>query len=208
LKTQGHSRRSVLKKGLFGGALLALGGAGLALRRTVLLDPPKDALQVLNLREYSILHAIAHRLIPPRQGFPSIDTVNTVVNADRILARVDEGGRAELRQLIGLFENALPGFLFGGRITPFTQLSSEAQDAVLAEWESSRLTLRRSGFSALRAVLLAAYYASPLVWPSMGYGGPPQGFWQKDAPVWKGGDALRPGGNGVFLEPLPAEVKP
>jgi hypothetical protein len=192
--TQGHSRRSVLKRGLFGGAFLVLGGGGLALRRTVLLEAPKDSLSVLTLREYSILHAIAHRLIPPRQDFPSIDTVNTVVNADRILARVDEGGRAELRQLMGLFENALPGLLFGGRITPFTQLSAQEQDQVLAEWQASRLTLRRSGFSALRSLLLAAYYSSPLVWPSVGYGGPPEGFWQKDAPVWKGGDAPRPGG--------------
>ncbi|MGQ0503844.1 MAG: gluconate 2-dehydrogenase subunit 3 family protein [Myxococcaceae bacterium] len=191
------SRRSVLKKGLTGGAILALGGTGLALRPSALVDAPRQALKILTLREYSILHALAHRLIPPLAGFPSIDTVNVVANADGIIARLDEGARAELRQLIGLFENALAGLFFGGRITPFTHLSEADQDQVLREWQNSALVIRRSGFSALRSLLLAAYYASPLVWPSVGYEGPPPGFHQKDAPVWTGGGEPRPPGNGV-----------
>ncbi len=187
MREQGQqSRRSVLKKGLFGGAVLALGGVGLALRGSVMLDAPKDGLRVLSLREYSVLHALANRLIPPREGFPNIDTVNAVVNADRALTRVDEAARAELRQLMGLFENALPALLFGGRLTPFTQLSSADQDAVIREWQDSRLIVRRAGINALRTLLMAGYYASPLSWASLGYPGPPQGFWQKDAPVWKG----------------------
>jgi hypothetical protein len=32
------------------------------------------------------------------------------------------------------------------------------------------------------------------------YPGPPRGFHQPDAPVWKGGGQPRPEGNGVFHE--------
>ncbi len=191
-----------MKKGLFGGALLALGGGGLALRGSALVAAPKEPLTVLTLREYSILQALAKRLIPPLDGFPSVEAVDVAGNADRIIAKLDEGARAELRQLIGLFENALPALLFGGRLSPFTQLSGDEQDAVLREWRDSRLTLRRTGYNALRVLLLSAFYGSPLSWPGMGYAGPPPGFHQPDAPVWKGGGVPRPDGNGVFVEPV------
>jgi hypothetical protein len=118
--------------------------------------------------------------------------VDPAFNADRVLSRADPSSRAELKQLLGLFDNALAGFLFGGRVTPFTQLSSEAQADVLRGWQTSRVTLRRTGYEALRTLLLAAYFGSPAVWRALGYGGPPQGFHDPNAPVWRGGGSPRP----------------
>ena len=56
-----NSRRGFLKKGLFGGLLLALGGGGfLATRRGAqVLIPP--GLQVLNAAEYAVMWAIVQR---------------------------------------------------------------------------------------------------------------------------------------------------
>ncbi len=191
--------------------MLTLGGAGfLASRRSRELSMPPEGLRSLDLREYAVIHAIATRLIPAREGFASVDQVRVAFNADRVLQRADLGAQKELKQLIGLFENALANLLFGGRTRPFTQLAPAEQDAVLLEWQSSRLEIRRTGFQALRALVMASYYGSPLSWAAVGYPGPPEGYWQKDAPVWKGKGQPREG-NGVWVEPAAApdvEAKP
>ncbi|MFZ5470182.1 MAG: gluconate 2-dehydrogenase subunit 3 family protein [Myxococcota bacterium] len=184
----GHSRRSFLRRGLVGGALLALGGGGfLASRRTALVPLPVEGLLVLDATEYAVVHALATRFIVPQEGWPTIADVGVPLAVDRLLALAPTDARAELRQLLGLFENALPNFLFGARTRPFTQMAAEEQDQVLAEWRDSAVTLRRTGFTALRSLVLAGYYGSSKVHQAVGYPGPPQGFHQPDAPVWKGG---------------------
>jgi hypothetical protein len=196
-----QTRRSLIKKGLFGGAILAVGGAGfLASRGTRRVDLPPEGLLVLNADEYAVIHAIAGRLVPAKAGFPSVDEVRVAFNADRVLSRADAGAVKELRQLINLLENGLTNLLFGGRPRAFTQLSPEAQDQVLQEWQNSGLTIRRTGFQALRAITLASYYGSPMTWKAVGYPGPPEGFQDKTAPKWKGGGEARPPSNGLWQD--------
>src|SRR5687767_11904154 len=82
------SRRSLLKRGLMGGALLAVGGgSALALRRTKLVPLPKEGLSVLDPVEYAIMHAIGARVVPAREGFPQLDVA---ANVDKILARTGD----------------------------------------------------------------------------------------------------------------------
>ncbi|MCA2977829.1 MAG: gluconate 2-dehydrogenase subunit 3 family protein [Myxococcaceae bacterium] len=203
------SRRGVLKKGLIGGALLALGsGAYLFTRKSVEVDPPSDGLLVLSLREFAVVTALAWRLLPRREGFPSVDSLQVARGCDRILTMVDATAVDETKQLLLLLENALPNFLFGGRASTFTKLSTDAQDAVLREWQTSRVTLRRTGYTALRGLVMASYFASEKTWPAVGYPGPLPGIHDPNAPVWKGGGVERPLGNGTFREELlaPADV--
>jgi hypothetical protein len=184
-----QGRRSFLKKGVFGGLVLALGGGGfLASRRSWMLPVPAQGLLVLDPTEYAILMSIAARMVPGGEGFPSVQEVNVGLNADGILARSDPAAAREVKQLLKLFENALAGFLFGGRLHPFTRLATDDQDRVLREWQSSRLEIRRTGITALRTLVIASYFGSPLSWPALHYPGPPPGFHRPDAPVWRGGE--------------------
>lgn len=193
------TRRTLLKRGLLGGALLAAGGAGfLAFRPSKRLPPPADGLLVFSPREYAILDALAHRFVGKVPGWPTVEEVGVARAVDRIVERVEPSAQAELKQLLGLFENALAGFLFGGWTAPFTALDDVAQDRVLEEWRDSRVALRRTGYDALRTLVLAGYYQSPLTWKPLGYPGPEESFFQPDAPVWVGGTAPRPDGNGVL----------
>jgi len=193
------SRRSLLKRGLLGGSLLALGGLGfLALRGGRLVPVPPDGLRVFSPREFAVLDAVAHRLVRPRAGWPTVEELGVALAADRIAERTEPSAQKELKQLLGLFENGLAGFLFGGRTRPFTTLDGEEQDRVLAEWRDSNLAIRRTGFSALRTLVLAGYYQSPRVWPAVGYPGLPAGIHRPEAPEWRGGDVPRPDGNGVW----------
>ncbi|HUM10077.1 MAG TPA: gluconate 2-dehydrogenase subunit 3 family protein [Myxococcaceae bacterium] len=200
------SRRSLIKRGLVGGALLAAGGAGfLALRGGLPVTLPPDGLLVFSPAQFAVLDAVARRMVRPRPGWPTVDEVGVARAADRIAARVEPSAQKELKQLLGLFENGLAGFLFGGRTRPFTRLEGAEQDAVLAEWRDSRLAVRRTGHAALRTLVLAGYYQTPSIWPAVGYSGPP-GIFQDgpSQPQWRGGDQPRPDDNGVWHgEPLP-----
>jgi hypothetical protein len=206
-----QTRRGFLRKGVFGGLLLALGGGGfLALRRSRIGPMPPDGLMALDERECAVLQAISARFVVPMESFPSADEVGTASNVDRMLASAEESVRVDFKRLLSLFENGLTNFLFGRRPRPFTQLSPGEQDEVLREWRDSRLALRRSGYQALHMVVLFAYYSSSASWPAVGYPGPPQGLHQSGAPEWKGGGEARPKGNGLFLEDKrqDAEVEP
>lgn len=190
------TRRVVLKKGLVGGLLLALGGGGWLFARRSAATRVPSGLKVLSAREYSVVVALVLQFVPRRQGFPRPDELDTASAVDTILSMQDESARVEVQRLLLLFENALPNFLLAGRTRPFTQLPVELQERVLLEWRDSRITLRRSGYLALRTLVNAAYYANPAVWPALKYPGPPSGFHDPAAPVWKGpaGAVTPPGG--------------
>jgi hypothetical protein len=199
-----EERRGFLKKGLLGGAILALGGgSALFVRKGKEVDLPAEGLLALNAREYAVVSAIAARMIPVSGDFPPLEKVRVAFNADRILTKVDDTALVEMKQLLNLFENALPNFLFGMRVLPFTQLSAAEQDEVLGEWLHSKLALRRTGHTALRGLVLAAYFVSSETWPAVGYPGPPVAFHDANAPVWKGGGAVRPPSPGIWVEPAP-----
>src|SRR5579859_7367715 len=113
LPPPGHSRRGFFKRGLFGAAVLALGGGSfLALRPSKKVGLPPEGLLALDETEYAVAYALSERMIPPRSGFPGIVEVRVAFNVDRILARADGGVRQEVKQLLKLFESALSGFLF------------------------------------------------------------------------------------------------
>ncbi len=196
------SRRGFLKKGLFGGLVLALGGgAWLALKRGAQVELPAG-LAVLDARRYAVVRALVERLVPARAGFPAPEALGTAKAVDAILTLVDQTSRDELGQLLLLFENALPNFLFGLRTVPFTQMTPDEQLAVLDEWRTSRLAIRRTGYVALRTIVMSAYYGNPATWPAVSYPGPPPGIHDPSAPVWKGGGQARPLGPGV-MQPTP-----
>lgn len=179
--------------------MLAAGGAGfLALRPGKRVPLPSGGLRVFSEREYAVLDALAHRLIGTLPGWPSVEEVGVAFAVDRIAERAEASAQAELKQLVGLFDNALAGFLFGGRTAPFTSLDAAAQDKVLREWRDSRIAIRRTGYNVLRTLVLAGYFQSPLTWKPIGYPGPDDSFFEPNAPVWFGGAEARPEGNGVF----------
>ncbi len=172
-------RRSFLRKGLFGAALLALGGAGLALYPGKHLASPLRGLRVLDERGFQVMVAVAARVVVG----PGADPIRIAHGVDEALARAAPESQADLVKLLGLFENALPGLLLDGRASPFTRLDGAAQDRVLEQWRDSRLAVRRSGFHALRRLCLGVYYAEPSAWPSIHYAGPPDlgGFAHDDS---------------------------
>ncbi len=165
-------RRTFVKVGLGGAALLACSGVGLALLPSK-PRAPRTALQVLSAADYAVLAAIADRVCPASGLFPSAAELEVAEGIDRLLTRCHPGVAAELKQVLQLFENGLSNVLFDGRFSTFTGADPAAQDAALEAWRTSSLPVRRTAFKALHGLIAGAYYGHPRAWPAIGYAGPP-----------------------------------
>ncbi len=171
-----ESRRSFLKKGLLGAALLAAGGgAWLGTRRTHPDPALKGPFLVFSEAEATVILAVADRLVPPRPGFPRPLEVGVPRKVDAIAAMAHPAVQHELRQLIGLFESPFTGLFLDGLPGTFSGASPEAQDQRLHDWATSRIAVRRTGFRAMKKLVYAAYYSSPETYAAVGYPGPPIG---------------------------------
>jgi hypothetical protein len=165
------TRRRLLRYGLGGALLLAGGGIGLSLQRTQ-LRAAAGPLQVLDAREFSILAAVADRLVPRAGEFPAASEIGVPEKVDALLARMDPGQVGEVRLLLRLLENATLGLVLDGRVRPFTRCSAAVQDRVLANWRDGAIQVRRVGYKALNGLCQSAYWASPEIYPLVGYPGP------------------------------------
>lgn len=167
------TRRSLLKTGFVGVAVVALGGVGLALQPTR-LSKPGHRLLALNDKEYAVLGAIAARICPPLgRGAPGATALDVAGKADRLIAGADAEGKKGLKLVLSVFESGLTGALFFERVRPFTQLSGEDQDRVLASWRDSSIGFRRTVFRALSSLCGALYFGDERTWERIGYPGPP-----------------------------------
>jgi Gluconate 2-dehydrogenase subunit 3 len=169
------TRRSLLKKGLLGGVLLAVGGgAAIALRPTKKIAVPKRPLKVFTPTEYAIFAAVAERVVRPPKDAPTVAEIDVAARADAAMALAYPSVQKEIRQLLRLFENGLTGLASGAGLAPFTASTRKAQDVRLASWSVSRVPVFRTGFQAMKRLACACYYSSPQTWKSIGYAGPPE----------------------------------
>jgi hypothetical protein len=163
-------RRTFLKRGVWGGVLLAVGGSvGLARWPTDGMRRPRRALRALDARAFAVLAAVAARTVQA----PGADAVEIAHRVDERLALMPPEGRADVGKLLLLLESGLAGLLLDGRPRPFTRLSPDAQERALLDWQQSRLAVRRSGYAVLRRLTEAAWYGAPAAWADIGYPGPP-----------------------------------
>jgi len=164
-------RRTFLKRGLFGGALLALGGVGLGLWPGQEIAAPLRSLKILEPKAFQVLVAAATRIVVA----PGADPVQIAHTVDESLTYAVPEAKKDFNGLLLLLENALAGLVLDGRPVPFTRVGGEAQDEVLLAWRDSALTVRRCGYHALRKICLAAHWSQEASFASLPYA-PPTGL--------------------------------
>ena len=166
------SRRQLIKRGLAGSALLALGGVGLGLQSSVLREPSAP-LRTLNALEFSVLSFAADRIAPGTAEVAKASVLGVPELVDELFAKMHPVDVADFKKVLNTLESAPVGLLLDGRPVPFTAASPESQSATLASWRDSRLILRRTGFKALHKVCTSAYWGMPETYALSGYPGPP-----------------------------------
>jgi len=136
-----------------------------------LLAPPPDLrLAALSPRAYATLNAAAARIVGPRGGaLIERRTVDVAALVDQLLAHSPTLG--------GPLSQGLAALEFGvwplvAKLRPFTSLSHEAQDRVLADLARSRLETKRALYGGVRALVLSTFYGAPATRLLSGYPGP------------------------------------
>jgi hypothetical protein len=122
-------------------------------------------------REAEILTQVVERMVDTGEpAAPAVRETRTIATIDALCAALDPSATAPLRVLLRLVEWG--PLVFERRLARFTQQDAAAQDASLAGWMRSNLTMRRMGFHALRNLALLGYWSQDETWPLVGYAGP------------------------------------
>lgn len=81
--------------------------------------------------------------------------------------------REELAALFALLAFPPVRIAFAGIDGPWRDAGAGDADAFLVRLQKSRWSPKRAAYDALHQLTLAAWYANPRTWPSIGYPGPP-----------------------------------
>lgn len=81
--------------------------------------------------------------------------------------------RDELATLFALLALAPVRIAFAGVDKPWRDASADDASAFLVRLRNSRWSMKRAAYDALHQLTIAAWYANPRAWPSIGYPGPP-----------------------------------
>ncbi|MCP4873626.1 MAG: hypothetical protein GY898_33485 [Proteobacteria bacterium] len=165
-------RRTLLKYGLFGTAVLTVGGIGLTLRPTAMVTP-RSPLKVLTEQEYSIFVAFADAVLTGEEGWPDHRALGIVEEIDAGLEPMHPGIIGEVKALLGVLESALAGVVLDARVSTFSACSLEKRCAIVESWRTARTEVFRIGFLALQGFVVAPYYNRPEVAAKIGYPGMP-----------------------------------
>jgi hypothetical protein len=161
------NRRSFLRAGLFGSAMLTVGNLSLTAPATGERRPAR----VLDDGERELLACIAERMVDTGEpGAPELRETAALDAMEHALASLDPGLLGQLRWALWLLD--MWPALFELRFTRFRALSAPDRDASLEDWRTSSWTARRRVFYALRNLAMLGYWSQPETWRLIGYGGP------------------------------------
>lgn len=131
---------------------------------------PGQKLVVLSPQTYAVFTAAAMRLVGPTGATLIAErTIDPASAADAILARSPA--------LAGPLAQGLLALQFGvwpllPKVRPFTSLSPERQDGVIADLAASTVALKRALYGGVRSLVMATFYAAPASRALTGYPGP------------------------------------
>jgi hypothetical protein len=171
------TRRTFLKTGLAGGALLALAAAF----REPLTRRGRQALMEgypLVASERTVVAAIASVILrgvmpgkDPERGAALSRVVDGVAVA---VSSLGASAQWEISELFALLMFPPTRIAVAGLLRPWEQAADADIESFLAAWRDSRFGLLQSGYQALHDLVLGAWYADPSSWAAIGYPGPPQ----------------------------------
>lgn len=160
-------RRTFLKLGLVGGALLAAAGG---VSWLVVRDTAADRREVLA----GVVPAILDGALPAdaAQRAPAIGQAAAAVQA--AIAALSPAAQDELAQLFALMALAPTRLALAGLARPWHEAGVAEVSAVLQRWRTHRLGLLQSAYHALHDLVAGSWYAEPAHWAAIGYDGPPR----------------------------------
>ena len=168
------NRRRFLKTGLAGAAALAIAGGIAWIRRvgTAAVAPSldDDARSIVR----AIVPAMLAGALPASDPERALAVDETVMGVDRAIAGLPPASRGELAQLFALLSLGVGRLACSQAWLPRgATRRAKRSTRSSTSWRSSGWSLKRTAYDALHQLVIAAWYANPRSWPSIGYPGPP-----------------------------------
>jgi hypothetical protein len=157
-------RRTLLKAGVAGGALLAVGAACVLLGR----DPAHDRATVLR----AIAPVMLDGALPVGPAARAAALERSLRAVEAAIANLAPSAQAELGQLFALLASAPGRRVLAGVPEGWERADPVQVAAFLASWRSHRLTRFKTGYLALHDLVLGSWYADEANWADTGYSGP------------------------------------
>ncbi|MBI2895059.1 MAG: hypothetical protein HYY06_16000 [Deltaproteobacteria bacterium] len=161
--TKRISRRGFLRWTLGAALVLAVFGFFAGRWSSRIRRRPGRRLRFFTPAEYAVMTAVAETMLP-RIPFHSTETVEQI---DRSLAIRPAAETKDIRTLLWMVEHLPP--VLDRRLGFFTALSDADRAAVLRGWASSTFAFRRTGFQALKYLVMIHHYADRRSWRSIHY---------------------------------------
>ncbi len=157
-------RRTLLKAGLAGGALLAAGGVAIVAGRDAVRD--RDA--VLG----AVVPALLDGALPAEPAARAAAVRGCTEGVVAAIAGLAPASQAELAQLFTLLGSAPGRRLLAGVRADWAEAGVDEVGAFLQSWRLHRFALFRGGYAALHDLVIGTWYADASAWPAIGYAGP------------------------------------
>jgi hypothetical protein len=159
-------RRTLLKLGLAGAALLGAGTIALQMAgRRSGEQARQDARNVLR----AVIPALLAGVLPLEPNLRESAERQALTRTEAAIAGLPPATRAELDQLFGLLASR-PGRWLAG--LDWAAASADEAAAFLQRWRTSSFGLFKAGYQALHDLVLGSWYADPSAWDAIGYPGP------------------------------------
>jgi hypothetical protein len=157
-------RRTILKLGVAGGALLAAGGIAIFAGR----DPVRDRRTVLS----AVVPVILDGAIPDRDPGRLEAVGRGVAGVETAISQLAPATQRELDQLFALLASA-PGRSLAAGVSGSWETADPVEVAAFLErWRGHSIALFQSGYHALHDLVTGSWYADESTWSAIGYGGP------------------------------------
>ena len=157
-------RRTLLKGGLAGGALLAAGGAAIVAGR----DPLRDRATVLG----ATIPALLDGALPIAADARAAAIARCVDGVAVAIAAMPPAVQHELDRLFVLLGSTIGRVLLAGVPSCWADADTAEVSAFLERWRLHSMALFRTGYGALHDLVLGAWYADDAHWAAIGYDGP------------------------------------
>lgn len=159
------TRRTFLKTGLLGGALLTAGGLAAVL---IGRDPTADRRSVLG----AVIPAILEGALPQPGQERERAVHRCLEGVEAAIAGLAPAVQQEVAQLFALLAIQPTRVLLAGVRSGWGAASPDEVAAFLERWRGHDTGLMRSGYQALHDLVLGAWYADESTWAAIGYPGP------------------------------------
>jgi hypothetical protein len=159
------NRRTFLKAGLLGGALLVAGGLAATLAGR---DPVADRRRVLG----GVIPAVLAGALPEAPEAREAAVARCLKGVETAIAGLSPAAQQEAAQLFALLAIPPTRVLLAGVHAGWDEAGPDEVAAFLERWRGHASSLMRSGYHALHDLVLGAWYADESTWEAVGYPGP------------------------------------